>query len=181
MAGSLLARSRIEPALFTAYYEAEATRVLRFFARRVIDGEAALDLTAETFAQAFAARERFRGQDDEAARAWLFAIARAQLAAFLRRGYADRAARERLGLERPPVTEQDLLRVEELAGLAEMRDAVARALADLPARQRDAVRLRVVEELDYPEVAERLNVSEQTARARVSRALRRLAKEVSPA
>ncbi|WP_036725057.1 RNA polymerase sigma factor [Patulibacter minatonensis] len=181
MASSSLARSRTEPVQFTAFYEAEASRVLRFFARRVLDGEVALDLTAETFAQAFAARGRFRGADDEDGRAWLFAIARAQLAAFLRRGYADRAAQARLGLERPPVTEQDLLRVDELAGLAELREAVTRALARLPARQRDAVRLRIVDELDYPEVAQRLNVSEQTARARVSRALRRLAEEVSPA
>jgi RNA polymerase sigma-70 factor (ECF subfamily) len=37
------------------------------------------------------------------------------------------------------------------------------------------VRLRVVDELPYPDVAARLGISEQAARARVSRALRALA------
>ena len=37
------------------------------------------------------------------------------------------------------------------------------------------MRLRVVEELDYPVVAARLGVTEATARARVSRGLRLLA------
>jgi len=45
----------------------------------------------------------------------------------------------------------------------------------LPAEQREALQLRVVDELDYPTVADRLGVSEVAARARVSRALRALA------
>jgi DNA-directed RNA polymerase specialized sigma24 family protein len=40
------------------------------------------------------------------------------------------------------------------------------------------VRLRVVDELDYPTVADRLGISEQAARARVSRGLRVLASAV---
>lgn len=45
------------------------------------------------------------------------------------------------------------------------------ALAD---EQRGAVLGRVVEELDYAEVAARAGVSEQTVRTRVSRGLRRM-------
>jgi RNA polymerase sigma-70 factor, ECF subfamily len=41
--------------------------------------------------------------------------------------------------------------------------------------QGDALRLRVIDERSYPEIAETLGVSEQAARARVSRGLRRLA------
>ena len=52
------------------------------------------------------------------------------------------------------------------------------ALAELGPEQREAVRLRVVDELGYPAVAARLGVSEQTARARVSRGLRALAAAV---
>ena len=57
--------------------------------------------------------------------------------------------------------------------LGELRSAVQGALAELGPEQREAVRLRVVDELGYPAVAARLGVSEQTARARVSRGLRR--------
>jgi RNA polymerase sigma-70 factor, ECF subfamily len=56
-----------------------------------------------------------------------------------------------------------------------MRGEVTAQLARLPPEQRDALRMRFVDELGYPEVARRLQVSEDAARARVSRGLRRLA------
>ena len=59
--------------------------------------------------------------------------------------------------------------------MGELRGAVAAALAELHDDQREALRLRVVCELEYATVAQRLGVSEATARARVSRGLRRLA------
>src|SRR3954468_22270374 len=103
MAESALARSKRDPAAFGEFYTQHAATVMRFFARRVIDAEAALDLTAETFAQAYRSRRRFRGDTSEAARAWLFAIAQQRLNDYLRRGYAERRAMAKLGLERPAV------------------------------------------------------------------------------
>jgi DNA-directed RNA polymerase specialized sigma24 family protein len=55
---------------------------------------------------------------------------------------------------------------------------VADRLARLSPEQRNALRMRVVEELEYPEVARRLQASEEAARARVSRGLRQLAAEL---
>ena len=175
-----LARSRRDPGAFAAFYAQEAPRMVIFFARRVLDPEAALDLTAETFAAAFAARRGFRGRDPRAARAWLRTIAERQLAGYLKRGYADRAMRQRLGVERPPATQEELQRVDELAALAPLREAVARELRDLPAGEREAVKLRVVEEQEFAEIAARLAISEPAARQRVSRALRRLAERLGP-
>jgi RNA polymerase sigma-70 factor (ECF subfamily) len=51
---------------------------------------------------------------------------------------------------------------------------VAEAFALLPPDQRQAVNLRVVEGRPYDEVAALTGASEQAARARVSRGLRRL-------
>ena len=48
-------------------------------------------------------------------------------------------------------------------------------LARLSVEQREALRLRVVEERSYAEAASLLGVSEQAVRARVSRGLRSLA------
>jgi RNA polymerase sigma-70 factor (ECF subfamily) len=169
-----LARARAQPAAFAEFYDANARGLLRFFARRLVDAEAALDLTAETFAQAFAARGSFRGRSDEEAQAWLFTIAHRQLAGYLRRGYVDRRARERLGVSLGVPSEDELARIEELADLGALRSAIADGLRELSEDQRRAVQLRVVDELPYPELAQRLGVSEQTARARVSRALRAL-------
>ena len=97
-----------------------------------------------------------------------------QLAGYLRRGYANRDALARLGLERQEAGAEELQRVEELADPAELRRRVARQMDDLPGGCREAVRLRVVEELPYPEVAQRLAISETAARMRVSRALKQL-------
>ena len=57
---------------------------------------------------------------------------------------------------------------------------MAEAIASLPAEHRLALRLRVVEERSYAEVAAALSVDEQAARARVSRALRGLARDLEP-
>jgi RNA polymerase sigma factor (sigma-70 family) len=155
-------------------YELHARAVLIFLTRRTCDAEIALDLLGETFAQAVLRRSSLRGQRDEVAKAWLFGIARRQLAQYYRRGRVERAALRRLGLEPPAAPEEELRRVEELAGVADLREALSGALEALSAEQRLALQLRVVDGQPYPEVATALGVSEQTARARVSRALRAL-------
>jgi RNA polymerase sigma factor (sigma-70 family) len=172
--GSSLRRASREPSAFADVYSAYSRQLLIFFMRRTFDLEAARDLTAETFAQAFRDRRRFRGRSDREADAWIYGIARNLLSHYGRKGRVERKAVERLGIQLPSIGVGDYERVVELAGLAELRERVSHAFADLSDDQRLALRLRVIEELPYAEVAETLRVSEQTARARVSRALRRL-------
>lgn len=160
---------------FASFYDRHADRLVGFFARRLLDPELALELTAETFAQAFEGRARFRGETESEATAWLYTIARRQLGRYFRRGKAERRALDRLGLQVAAPSEEDLQRINELAGTSELRVLVAESLSHLSPGQRDALRLRVVDELPYNEVADRLSVSEATARARVSRGLRSLA------
>lgn len=174
LSASLRASART-PSSFSHVYEAQAPALLAFFVRRTFDVEVARDLTAETFAEAFEHRRRFRGRSDAEAAAWLYGIARHQLGRYARKGVVRRKAIARLGIELPAVSEDDHQRIVELAGLADLRATVAEAFAALPPEQREALRLRVVDEHDYPDVAAALGVSEQTARARVSRALRRIA------
>ena len=116
---------------FTAAYRTHARSILIFLARRTYDPEVALDLTAETFAQAFEGRRRCRAATDEEVAAWLFGIARHVLSRSLRRGSAERRALTRLGVEVPSLEPEDLVRVVELAGLDELRGAVARELGAL--------------------------------------------------
>jgi RNA polymerase sigma factor (sigma-70 family) len=163
------------PSAFARVYEAKAQELLAFLVRRTFDVEVARDLTAETFAQAFEHRRRFRGQTDAEAAAWLYGIARHQLGRYARNGVVQRKAAERLGIELPAVSNDDHQRVVELAGLADLRKTVADAFSTLPPEQREALRLRVIDEHPYRDVAATLGLSEETARARVSRALRRLA------
>jgi RNA polymerase sigma-70 factor (ECF subfamily) len=159
---------------FSGLYRGAAQDLVVFFARRTYDADAAADLMAETFAKAYLGRRRFRGSTEEEARAWLFGIARRRFAMYVRRGKAERRALRRLGLERPQLVEGECARIEELAGLDAMRGTLAEHLSRLAPAQRRALDLRVLRELPYPEVADRLGISEQAARARVSRGLRAL-------
>jgi RNA polymerase sigma factor (sigma-70 family) len=165
---------------FAALYDREAQTVLVFIARRTLDPELALDLTAETFAQAFRGRRGFRGSTEMEERAWLFTIARRQISRYHRRGTVERRALQELGAQVPEAHEDDLRAIEEAAGLDGLRAALGDELARLNGDQRAALQLRVVEERSYPEVADALGVSEQTARARVSRGLRALARALEP-
>jgi RNA polymerase sigma-70 factor (ECF subfamily) len=155
-------------------YERHRKALLLFFVRRTADPDVALDLWAETFAQALTGRRRFRGHTEEAAAAWLYAIARRQLALFYRRGTAERRALDRLNVERPPAGDLVEAEIVREAGLSELRRELAGALETLSEDTRQALELRIVQELPFADVARRLAITEPTARARVSRGLRAL-------
>lgn len=169
------AGDRLTSDRLSAAYQRDGRRLLVWLTRRTYDAQLATDLVGETFARAFAARRRFRGGDDDALSAWLFGIARNALHEALRQGAAERRAMRRLGVERVVLTDDELLRIEDLAELGTLRTALLSALDELSQEQRDAVRLRVERELGYDVIAQRLGISEQAARARVSRGLRLLA------
>src|SRR5207237_10827601 len=96
---ALLLASRDDPAAFVELYRRHAEDLLRYFARRTLDPEAAAELTAETFAEAYASRRNYRDTGTNGV-AWLYGIARHQLGRFFRTGSIDAAARKRIGLSR---------------------------------------------------------------------------------
>ena len=165
---------------FAAMYAREGEVVLVFLARRTFDAAIAADLTAETFALAFGSWGRLRGRSEEEVRAWLFTVARRQVSRYLRRGRVERRAVHRLGIRVPSLHEDDVAAIEQRAGLGQLRAALGVELARLSFEQREALRLRVVEERSYAEVALALGISEQAVRARVSRGLRALAAALEP-
>jgi RNA polymerase sigma-70 factor (ECF subfamily) len=170
----LLVASRDDPEAFTELYRRHAEDLLRYFARRTLDPEAAAELVAETFAQAFASRMTYteRGVNGVA---WLYGVARHQLGRFFRTGRVDAAARWRLGMPKRDLPGDDYERIEDLIDFAPIREALGEALETLSDDQREAMRLHVLDELPYAEVAKRLACTEASARQRVSRGLRRLA------
>jgi RNA polymerase sigma factor (sigma-70 family) len=150
--------------------------------RRLHDGEAATGLWAECWAAAFAAWPRCRASTPAQEEAWLFGIARRQLAAYYRTGAIRRRALERLRWEAPVLIDADeQAELERMAELEALRPVLAQALGRLPPKRRRAVQLRIVAGLPYEQVAARLGCSEQAARASVSRGLRSLAKQVDHA
>ncbi len=174
----LLVGSATEPRLFGGLYERHAAPLLAFFARRTFDAQVAADLTAETFAAAFASRARYRDRGAGSAAAWLFTLGRRQLSHYLRHSQVERRARERLGMRVLILSPDDLERIEEHIDFERVGRAVAEALGRLKQDQREALRLRVIEGKPYSEAAQALGCSEDVVRARVSRGLRRLAAEL---
>ncbi|MGA9876432.1 MAG: sigma-70 family RNA polymerase sigma factor [Solirubrobacteraceae bacterium] len=165
---------------FSELYRSEGEDVLIFLTRRTLDGETAVELTAETFAIAMRSWKKLSGLAREQQRAWLFTVARRQLGRYLRRARVEQRAVQKLGVQLPAVDHDDLLLIERRAGLSELRTVLGRELAHLSPEQRQALSLRIVDERPYEEIAKQLGVSEQTARARVSRGLRGLAQALEP-
>jgi RNA polymerase sigma factor (sigma-70 family) len=171
---TLLAAARSDPRAFRELYDRYAERVHGYHLRRSRDRDAAHDLTAETFAQAWLARARFRDEADGSAGPWLFGIARHVLQASVRRGALERGACERLGvLER--LGREPAAAVPDEGWL----DGLDEALDALPETQRQAVRLRVLDDLAYDDVADRLGTTPLGARVRVSRGLATLRHKLS--
>lgn len=140
---------------------------------------AAEDLTQETYLRAYQAFARLRPHSN--ARAWLYKIAtRCAYTALQRR---QRAARryavsfdEAIAIpasttESPPTL---AIRNETMA-------AVRRVVAALPPKQQAAFILRHVQGMAYAELAQALACSEESARANVSQAVRRLRRELGDA
>lgn len=141
-------------------YDDEAQRLRRWLQKETGNRETAMDLAAETFAQALVSMRRFRGGDETA---WLYGIARNLLSQYRRRARVEDRARRKLGM--PDRDWSDYEAVDE---------RLSAFVGDLPEHEREALELHVVDELPYEDVAARLSISPGAARMRVHRALRRL-------
>lgn len=169
----------LTPERFGVLYEHYSVDMLAYFTRRTHDPEVALDLVSETFVEAFDDRDQFRGKNLEQARAWIWTVARRQLADYWRHGKVERRALTRVGIIVPrELTDEEYERIEDLAGLKDLCEMVRDGMEGLPEEHRAAVHLRVVEEQSYDEIADSLRITPQNARARVSRGLRALAEQL---
>lgn len=159
---------------FEALYDRVAERSLIYVARRMRDPDAAAELWAECWAAAFEGWPRCRASGQAEAEAWIFGIARNQLAAYYRSGAIQRRVLEKLRWIAPPLSADEREWLERASEHELLSPALEEALAELPSKRRQAVQLRVIEDLPYDAIARRLGCSEQAARAHVSRGLRGL-------
>jgi RNA polymerase sigma-70 factor (ECF subfamily) len=173
----LLVAARTDPQAFREFYERYAVWMRSWFHRETGSESASLDLTAETFAQAWRGVRRFRDLADGSGAPWLFGIARNLLRQYHKHNRIETAARARLGLPVAEEWSEDYDAVDDRISAGALREALLAAVGALPHDQRRALELRVVQQLSYEEVAGRLDCSINAARLRVSRALRALTTE----
>lgn len=143
-------------------------------ARAMTGGDADVDdLAQEIFVRAWRSLPAFRG--DAAFRTWLYGIALNVI-----RTHRTRRSRWRARFWSGPAdaAENPLERVRDQDPGAEqkimMRDAIDRALKQIPAELRAALVLRDVQGLEYREIAATLGVPVGTVESRIFRARQRL-------
>lgn len=160
--------ANVRAAQLLAMYGLELARHIR---RLVHDDTTAEDLLQETLLRAHRALTRLGPRVNE--RAWLYRIATNTSLNHLRGRARERRAMEHYaretGVAEPP---------GDSGEFQQRRDALWNRVATLPERQRVALTLRVADELDYADIAERMGCSEEAARAHVYQATRKLKLEV---
>ena len=162
----LLRDARRSSAAFRVLYDRHSPRIHGFLVRRTRDRDVALELTAETFAQAWLSRDRYTDHGEGTAAPWLFGIARHVLASSVRRSAFERAATDRLALR---LSRTDAT-VDE-SWLTGLDNDLTISLSELPDGQRRAIELRILADQAYEDVGRQLDISPQTARVRVHRGL----------
>ena len=178
----LLRRSCSDAEAFRVVYDRHAPAVHSWLAARTTSADIALDLTAETFAEAFRVAHRFRSGTSDA-RPWLIGIAANLLRVAWRSRRVETRARKRLGvLEDTRIAIGDAIdEAIDRLDAARSSHELENALAELSSSQRSAVELRVTGDLPYGEIARTLGCSPGAARVLVFRGLRQLSRRLGEA
>ena len=168
---SIVDGGKLDPAVVATLYLEHGEELRRFLLGLLRDASLADEVAQTAFTRAVQVGHMAR---PESRKAWLFRVAYHEAAAIRRRqAVASRAARQ-LVWSRPAVedaVDRPLIRVETV-------EAVRAALAELPAKQRQVVMMRIYEEKTFAKIAEELAIPLGTALARMRAALEKLRKSV---
>jgi RNA polymerase sigma factor, sigma-70 family len=154
--------------IFERYYK----RVLAFVRRRLNDEGLAEEVTTDVFFEVWRNAAAYRGESPVTT--WIFGIA--NLKALSARRYFAQPRRASVRV----TSDETLSRFADPADQYESLSArqelarLSRAIDRLPEGHRDVVRLAFLEGCSYPEIAERLDISEANVKTRVNRARSRL-------
>ena len=146
--------------------------VFRYCSRRLFNRHAAEDVTSTVFLKVLRKLGSFEG-NSRGFRNWLYSIATNAINDHLRtkarRADAIRMATQELGCSVPPGSDSDL---------QEINVALKQAVLALPPKYQTVITLRFFEKMKLVEIAEVLNQNPATIRSQLSRALKRLRKEL---
>ena len=167
--------SMSDPERFAILVRRHAPAIQRYVTRR-IGREAAEDVVAETFLIAFRQRGYYT-DDGRDCLPWLYGIATRLAHRHWRGETRQLNLLARTGID--PVTEPFTDRVDAEVSANAAKAMLAAAVARLPAGQRDALLLLVWADLSYDQIARATGVPMGTVQSRISRARRRLRKQLA--
>ena len=162
-----------DPDTFTVFYRTHVDAILRFVTRRVDDPHLAADITAEVFLAVIASAATYRPDRGNPV-AWLYGIARNQIAGDARRRAREVSRHQRV-VGRRLLDDDDIGRLEERIDAGRSARALYRRLQELPESERAVLELVAVDDLTISEAAAALGIRAGAARARLFRARRALA------
>ena len=154
-----------EAALKAAYDE--HGRLVYSFCRRSLGPERAADATQEVFLAAWRSRERYRPEAGSLA-GWLRGIARFKVIDVMRSDGRAPIPKDMGGADEVAGTD------EEVVVAAAERMLLAEAIATLPERAQEMVRLAFFEDLTHAQISERCSVPLGTVKSDIRRSLGRL-------
>lgn len=143
----------------------ELPRLYNYFRYRLGDESVAEDLTAVVLEKAWLKRHRYR-RDRAAFSAWLFAIAKNEVVANLRK----RRISIPISLAEPATGET----AEHILEHAQDLQTLSQLLADLPERERELVSLKFGADLNNREISTLTGLSESNVGTLLSRVLQKL-------
>ena len=126
------------------------------------------DLTQDVFLRAYDSFAAVRSNSNH--RAWLYKIATHCAYTQLRR---MKHRRDKLSLLKHSAAELETAS-DDSSSRKDMEQRVRALVNELPAKQKACVTLRYLQDLDYPEIAQILSCSQESARANVYQAIRHL-------
>jgi len=155
---------------FSELLEAHQKEIYRYLYRMTGDPEDAADVLQETFLGAFQAFPKLDPGANH--RAWLYRIAHRQALNLFRSQKVRRAA----SLDLVAEPDDPDLNPEELSETRRLARSLNQLIHALTPRQRSALLLKKYEGLAYSDVARVLGCSEETARAQVYQAMKKVRK-----
>jgi len=138
-------------------------------------GAAAEDLTQEVFLRVFKSLKSFRAGEGRFV-VWLGRLTRNLLIDHYRRSRMDRVTDSLEGQTALEESQAGMARTEGMLASREAGEVLQAALGKLSPELRETVILRDLEELEYREIAEVLNVPEGTVKSRLNRGRAELAR-----
>jgi RNA polymerase sigma-70 factor (ECF subfamily) len=160
----LLSLAQGDDSALDHFFKRHSNKVYNYALKRGLNGEQAQDLVQIVFMQIY--RKRSQYNPKYAALAWLYVISRSELKDYRLRELKDFAE-----------FDDSVSQAPSQAPNIEQSQEVSHIMADLSEKERQIVEDRYINELEYEEIAKKLNESESNIRQIVSRSLRFLRKK----
>jgi len=169
-------RDRVErEAAFRVLYETFFEPIRRFFLRKGVSPDDALDLTQITFLRVYKSLDGYEQRGYFTA--WLYRVATTTFLKRRRREATAKRSAVEVSRDAPEAPQDaDAIPGRQLDDLMEeeRRRALRAAVAELPEQMRDCLTLRLYHQLSYQEIAVIKKVTVETVKAHLARGRKRL-------